>query len=257
MFRSFVKTQLWLSGQFDRFFVPSSCKLDGNQDYLKALVPKYLVPQATIYDIGGGKQPYLSVAEKERLGARVVGLDIDASELAQAPVGAYDETVCGDVARYQGRGDADIVLCQAVLEHVRDVEGAFRSIASMLKPGGLALIFVPSRNAVYARLNLVLPQDVKRRILHTVYPNSRRGQGFVSFYKLCTPREFTRLGQANGLSVVEKRLYYTSSYFAFLSPLYILWRFWVLLFRMLCGEQAAETFALVLRSSSAPVPSSN
>lgn len=257
MFRSFVKSQVWLSGQFDRFFVPSSCKLDGNQDYIHALVPKYLVAQATIYDVGGGKQPFLSVTEKNRLGARVVGLDIDADELAQAPLGAYDEAICGDVANYQGRGDADLVLCQAVLEHVREVEGAFKAIASMLKPGGLALIFVPSRNAVYARLNLVLPQDLKRRILHTVYPNTRRGQGFVSFYKLCTPRDFVRLGQNNGLSVVEKRLYYTSSYFAFLTPLYVLWRVWVLLFRMVSGEQAAETFSVVMRKVASPMQSSH
>ncbi len=256
MLRSFVNGQVWLSGQFDKFFVPSSCKVDGNQDYINALVPKYLAPQITIYDVGGGKQPFLSVAEKNRLGARVVGVDIDADELAKAPPGAYDETICGDVARYRGRGDADMVLCQAVLEHVRDVESAFKSIASMLKPGGLALIFVPSRNAVYARLNLVLPQDLKKRILHTVYPDTRRGQGFVSFYKLCTPRDFVRLGQDNALSVVEKRMYYTSSYFAFLAPLYVLWRAWVLLFRMIAGEQAAETFALALRKVDTPMRSS-
>jgi len=64
---------------------------------------------------------------------------------------------------FGGQGDADLIICQALLEHVKNVDQAFAAIASILKPGGLALIFVPSRNALYARLNLLLPQDLKRK----------------------------------------------------------------------------------------------
>ena len=41
----------------------------------------------------------------------MVGLDIDADELARAPPGAYDETVCADITRHVGKGDADLVVC--------------------------------------------------------------------------------------------------------------------------------------------------
>ena len=84
---------------------------------------------------------------KERLGLRGTGLDIDADELARAPAGTYDETICADITEYEGKGQADLVICQAVLEHVANTEQALRSIASCLKRGGVALLFVPSRNA--------------------------------------------------------------------------------------------------------------
>ena len=34
--------------------------------------------------------------------------------------------ICADITRFKGGGDADLIICQAVLEHVKDVEGAFR-----------------------------------------------------------------------------------------------------------------------------------
>ena len=79
------------------------------------------------------------------LGLTVVGIDIDQAELDRAPQGIYDRTICADVSQLRGNADADLLICLAVLEHVRDVSAAFTSIASCLKPGGKALIFDPSR----------------------------------------------------------------------------------------------------------------
>jgi len=139
------------------------------------------------------------------------------------------------------------VLCQAVLEHVKDVENAFAAISSILKNGGLALIFVPSRNAVFARLNIILPQNVKKAILHYVYPNTARDQGFPSYYNKCTPLEFKQLARDNNFSVIEERFYFKSGYFTFFFPAYLVWRLWILLFHFLLKEQAAETFSIVLK----------
>ena len=99
----------------------------------------------------------------------MVGLDIDGKELSAAPDGLYDRTAAADITKYRGQGDADLVICQALLEHVHDTGRALEAIASILKPGGRALIFVPSRNAVYARLNLLLPENLKRRILFAFF----------------------------------------------------------------------------------------
>lgn len=171
-------------------------------------------------------------------------MDIDQGELDRAPTGIYDRTICADIGCFYGAGDADLLICQAVLEHVRDVDGAFASIAGILKPGGRALIFVPSRNALYARLNLLLPQALKKRLLHAVYPKTREGQGFPSYYDQCTPRDFRRLAKKHNLVVEKESYHYISSYFSFFVPLYALWRLWILGYRALAGEQAAETFCM-------------
>jgi hypothetical protein len=101
---------------------------------------------------------------------------------------------------------------------VEDVEAAFASITSVLKPGGVALIFVPSRNAVFARLNMLLPQSVKQSILYSIFPEKRKKQGFPAFYNNCTPSGLKKLAAANGLTVIEER-YCELLFFIFVSGL--------------------------------------
>lgn len=245
MLRSIIRSQIKLSKAFDAL-LPNKYITDGNQDFIKNFVPKYLQKHIVIYDIGGGKNPYIGLEQKRVLDAKIVGLDISQKELDEAPQGLYDETVCADITEYQGKQDADLVICQALLEHVKDTTNAFQSIASTLKPGGLALIFVPSRNAVFARLNLMLPQELKQKILYTVYPHTRRDQGFRSYYNKCTPSDFRKLAEEHNLSVIEERHYYISTYFSFFFPLYFVWRLWILGFHFIRKEQAAETYSMAL-----------
>lgn len=251
MLRALINSQVYLSRVFDRL-LPAKYRTDGNLDFLKTFAPKYLHPNLRIYDVGGGKHPYISRELKEKKELNVIGLDIDAEELRGAPPGAYDEVVCADITKFRGHGDADLVICQAVLEHVRNTEEAFAALASMVKPGGRVLIFVPSRNAVFARINLLLPERLKRKILYTVYPQSKTQGGFPSYYDRCTPRSFAELAGRHDLEVEEKRAYYCSNYFTFLFPVHVAWRLWVLLFHLFAGEQAAETFSMSLRKR-APV----
>lgn len=248
MLRALINNQIWLSQYFDKL-LPTKFRLDGNQDFAVSLAPKYFLENMTIYDVGGGKNPYLSAERKEALGARVVGIDIDDQELDRAPNGSYDEVICTDITRFRGHHDGDLVICQALLEHVKDAEAAFKSLASVLKPGGLALVFVPSRNAAFARLNIILPQSLKKAILSTIYPQSKSDQGFPAYYDRCTPSDFKEMATMNDLLLVEERYYYVSSYFSFFFPAYLLWRTWILLFYLVSREQAAETFALVFRKS--------
>lgn len=259
MLRAAIKSQFRISNSFDRL-LPHAFQEDGNTVFRESFAPSYLsqLPAGSrIYDVGSGKHPLLSAEEKQRMGARVVGLDIDAGELARAPAGTYDEEICTDVTLYRGNSDGDLVICQALLEHVAGIEHAFYAMASTLKPGGLAILFVPSRNAVFARLNLVLPENLKRKILFAVFPHSRQGQGFKSYYDRCTPRDFRNLARQVGLDVVELRPFYNSGYFTFFAPLHVLWRAWIMAFKALAKEQAAETFCMALRKphTTAPVAS--
>jgi 2-polyprenyl-6-hydroxyphenyl methylase/3-demethylubiquinone-9 3-methyltransferase len=246
MLVTFIGSQQWLSRKLDEL-LPADYRVDGNRDFLDSLVPKYLRQNMNIVDVGGGRTPYLTRKQKASLNAKVVGLDIDSQELSSAPDGTYDEVVCADITKYYGGQTADLVICQALLEHVQDVEKAFVAISSILRPGGRVLVFVPSRNAIFARLNLLLPQRTKRWLLHTIFPATRTHQGFVSYYDQCTPSAFKRLAKEQKLSLDEERYYYISSYFSFFFPFYLTWRLWIVLFRCIRREQAAETFSMVLR----------
>lgn len=226
--------------------MPEKFLVDGNSDFVTVFVPKYLHYGAKVYDIGGGKRPFFCEQEKHEHGLRVVGFDIDAEELLKAPKGAYDDVVLGDITRYHGAGDADVVICQSLLEHVLSQNAAFKAISTMLKPGGLALVFVPSRNALFARLNLILPDSFKKKLLAKVQPKSSWQKGFPAYYEKCTPVDFRKLAKKNNFSVQEEKHYYKSSYFNAFFPAYLVWRVWTLIYYLLSKENAAETFCLCM-----------
>jgi len=244
--RILVKSQLRLSRLFDRLF-PQKFRVDGQEHYQKYILPSYLKDNQVIYDVGGGKRPYLSSRAKKDLNSTVVGLDLDASELRKAPYGCYDSTICADITSFKGKNDADLLICQSLLEHVKNIDAAFAAFASILKPGGLALIFVPNRNALYARLNLLLPQGLKSSVLHAIYPGTRKKQGFPAYYRKCTPLELKVLALEHGFEIAGEYYYYSSIYFSFFFPLHLFWRLRQLLLYGFFKEQAAETLSLVLK----------
>lgn len=244
--RKAINSQVYLCNSLDRLFPERFC-VDGNTNFRNTLVPRYLRPNLKIYDVGGGKHPYIREGTKADLGLTVVGLDIDRDELGKAPQRTYDEVVCADITEYEGRRDADLIICQAVLEHVKDVDKAFAAMASILKPGGRALIFVPSRNTLYARLNLMMPEVLKKKLLFAIFPSFRSGAGFPCYYDRCTPRNFRALAGRHGLEVEEERLYFWNGYFSCFVPAYLAWRLWSLFFHLMAEDQSAESFSMALK----------
>ena len=116
-FSLFVNTQIYLCTEFDKI-MPERFRVDGHQDFKASFAPKYLRPRLKVYDVGGGKIPYIDHRRKAELGLAVVGLDIDREELRRAPQGATNEMILPqDITRFKGGGDADLIICQAVLRH--------------------------------------------------------------------------------------------------------------------------------------------
>ena len=242
----FIAFNTHLSSSFDAV-LPMKFRVDGHTHFRNRFAPPHIPEGALIYEVGGGKRPLHTLDEKARRGLRVVGLDIDEAELMRAPPGAYDETIRADITEYRGCGNADVVIGQALLEHVTDTPAAFAGLASILKKGGVALLFAPSRNAAYARVNLVLPERFKRKLLRRLYPELARKTGFPGRYHRCTLSEFEEMARGEGLAVIQKKAYYYSAYFSFFAPLHVFWRLWLWVFFFLASERAAETFSLALR----------
>ena len=165
----FIDFNKYLSKRFDAV-LPEKFRVDGHTHFRKEFAPPHIPEGALVYEVGGGKHPLHSREEKTRRGLRIIGLDIDHGELICASCGAYDETIRADITEYRGRADADAVICRAMLEHVIDTPAAFAGLASILKKGGVALLFTPSRNALYARVNLLIPERLKRNLLRFFYP---------------------------------------------------------------------------------------
>lgn len=245
--RGFIEGNRTLSDRFDGLLSPSYSE-DGYQTFLQKILPGLLSRDIRVYDIGGGSLPCLSIEQKREDNITLIGVDIDDGELAQAPAGLYDETICTDIARFRGNSDGDLAVCLASLEHVTDVRGSMCALSTIVKPGGRVALFVPCRNAMFARLNLYLPQKLKKSLLFKIFPETADGhQGFKAYYDSCTPKQMTGLARHYGFDVEMQRCFWMSSYFSFFFPLYVCWRLWTIFARICIGVQAAETFVLVLR----------
>lgn len=245
MLRRILDRQIAWSRAFDQL-LPASMVRTGKLIFTQELVTSLVRPGMRVMDVGSGRYPFFATEEKRRLRLHVTGLDLNPSELAAAPPGSYDDTVEADITAFTGNGETDLVICMSVLEHVPDTAAALRSLSTIVRPGGSVAIFVPSRNAVFARLNLVLPQPVTKWLLK-YKPGARGGDGWKSYYNRCTPRDFEAMARDAGLEPVRIEVSYLSKYFQIVTPVYVLWRLWMLAFKAVKGRQAAETFCMELR----------
>lgn len=239
----FFRQQVRLCRSFDRR-VFGDMALDGNEAFV-SLTRGLISGRLRVADIGGGKTPFFSSEEVEGLRLSVTGIDIDGDELARAPRGAYDATIVSPIERARGAHDHDLVIAQSVLEHVTDGRLAAEGIASYCAPGGTVVTFCPSRRAWFAQLNLLLPEKIKRSILFSVFPEKRERQGFRAYYDGCTPKELINNMRRAGVTCVEVRPYFVSSYFMFFFPLYLVWRLLTFPLMALWPRAFCETFIYV------------
>lgn len=153
------------------------------------------------------------------------GFDIDLDELRLAEdfyTGIFRVDLTED-APSKNRQNYDYVICLNTLEHVRDAASSINNLVKMLDADGTLYLKLPCRHALFAKLNKALPQNIKRAILHSIYPQ-KSGDGFKAYYDKSTPSEIKKILEDNGLEVQELNLIKWSSYFSFLFPLYLVWR---------------------------------
>jgi SAM-dependent methyltransferase len=227
--------------------VVPGCARVGPRDFQERVLPGLLVPNQRVLDVGGGKHPAIPLPVKQELGLHVVGLDVDASELAQAPSGAYDDAIVGDVATVAIRGRYDLVVSRSVMEHVGDPRAAVTNLASALAPGGVMAHVMPCRNAPFAIVNRALGNELARRLLFAIAPRKQENSGFRAYYRDCTPARMSRLCRECGLEVITTLPYYNSGYTSFFAPLYTVELLRQALMAALQLENFSESFALVAR----------
>ena len=235
----------WERAQIARL-VPHAA-FDGAREFRDRVLPSLLRPGLRVLDVGGGKHPAISVQTKQELGLHVVGLDISDVELRQAPPGAYDHIVVGDVATVTIPGKYDLVFSRSVIEHVAQPRAALANLAATLAPGGTMAHFMPCRNAPFAVLNRWLGNRVARRVLFTVFPEKAQNSGFRAYYRDCTPARLSDICRECGLEIEKVVPYFKSEYTAFFAPVYTVEMLRQVLMCSLNLENFGESFCIVAR----------
>lgn len=178
------------------------------------------------------------IFSKREMAATLFGLDYNALRLKRAgQVRGVAGSIEGSVVNLPFEdGCFDVVLCNHVIEHVRDDIKAFAELARVVRPGGLVIIGVPNEGCMVARLrNYVIQPSIARTTDH------------VHFY---VRRALSARLVAVGLEV---KVLETESFFMphlrlnnFLATTYI-GRFFLNVMRYLAPSQAAGLIAIAWR----------
>lgn len=152
-----------------------------------------LRPGVRILDVGSGRDPSFDRAQLPAK-AFCVGLDISASELEQAPAGAYNDVVVSDISCRVPALEAafDLVVSWQVLEHVKPLDAALDNIRAYLRPGGHMVAVLSGSFSAFGLVNRLLPHRVGRRLAARTLRIDEHCV-FRAHYDRCSDRALTRL----------------------------------------------------------------
>lgn len=158
-----------------------------------------------VLEIGGGRHPFFTVADSQRLGFALTVNDLDANELSHAP-GAFGRLVLDIAADLSSvsveRNAYDLIFSRMVFEHVRDAEKAWSNVHALLAPDGIGFAFVPTLFSPPFVLNRAMPEAITSRLLRLIdrTRNPDEIPKFPAFYQACRASEralspmLTRIG---------------------------------------------------------------
>jgi SAM-dependent methyltransferase len=195
-----------------------------------------------VVDIGAGKAFQFGHILNQREDIYVIGLDIDAAEMA-GNVALKEKIEC-DVCTELPVDDAsiDVMLARATIEHLHDVSGFLNLAYRKLRPGGKLIVTFPGRWAFFAILNQILPTQITHQLLHWFVPHSEGDLGFRAYYDHATYTRFSRAAHAAGFTeLVGYPSYYGTGYFRFFTPLFLV--VYILdSFRVLIGHRSLASY---------------
>jgi SAM-dependent methyltransferase len=176
-----------------------------------------------VVDVGGGRTWHFGDAYRSNPDWKLIGVDIDPGELALNPM--LDEAITTDICDTLGVPDAsaDLVLCRAVVEHLRDTAAFLENVRAALRPGGRAVFVFANKWAPPMVLNRMIPHRVAEKLLLALVPGTAGYGGFRAHYDKCSHSAFRReLRRLNFEIEYDYSSYYSSSYFQFFLPIHFL-----------------------------------
>lgn len=176
---------------------------------------------ATVLDVGAGKQWHFAPSLKGR-NMKLIGFDIDQAEMTENAL--LDERICGDACESLGVPDqsVDLIMGRAVVEHLHDTASFLQSANRALREDGRLIVTFANRYAPFAILNRLLPQRVSGWLLSHLVPGSSGILGFKAFYDRASFREFRQSLADAGFEIEEEYAsYFSTSYYSFFLPLYV------------------------------------
>ncbi len=180
-----------------------------------------------VLDIGAGGIWWFPKGLKDRSNLYLIGFDIDDDRMRENRV--LDEKISGDACLGLGVDDdsIDLITASAVLEHLYDTAAYIRNSYRALRPGGKLLVTFANKHAPFAILNRMLPRRVSSFLLSRLVPGSDGELGFKAYYDKCSWQAFKSELVRAGFTIDSAYCsYFSSAYFRFCLPIYLVSTCW-------------------------------
>ena len=126
---------------------------------------------------------------------RVIGIDVDPAG-EQNPL--MDEFRRIDGARWPVESESvDLLVSDAVLEHVPEPEQFFAECRRVMKPGGLICIRTPNRWSYVSIIAWIVPNRFHAKVVGAVQPGRQAKDVFPTLYRANSVRRLRRLLDAH------------------------------------------------------------
>jgi SAM-dependent methyltransferase len=175
-----------------------------DQDLISGIKERSRGPRQGVWaDLGSGANVYVNLFRRRFRSA--YGIDADPAYLSSAS----RPDILGDILRLPLKdGSADLLTSLMVIEHIPDPTGFGEELDRVLAPGGAFLFVTVNRRYWGSRLNSVLPETLKKRLLALCFRREAKDI-FPAFYRLNTPDDITRaFGGRFRLEIRSYREYY-------------------------------------------------
>lgn len=144
-----------------------------------------------VLEIGCGTGNVLRALEQACPRGRVLGMDLFAEGLAYARTRTSCPLVQANLEQPALGVKFDLIGAFDVVEHLSDDLQVFRSLHSMLKPGGVLLLTVPARQSLWSYFDEVAhhcrryePADLRRKLIQSGYEIEFFSQFMATIYPL-------------------------------------------------------------------------
>lgn len=114
----------------------------------------------------------------------------------------------------------DLLVSDAVLEHVEKPDVFFAECNRVLKPGGFLCLRTPNRWSYVSMIAAVVPNDWHAKVISWVQPGRQALDVFPTYYRANTKRAVQRLLRNHQFSGCVYRHIAEPSYFGFSRPVY-------------------------------------
>jgi SAM-dependent methyltransferase len=214
------------------FFYPETqfggfTRIDGTIAFYSR-VQALVHPDALVIDFGCGRGAYAAdpIAFRRDLrifrgkARQVIGIDVSPAGTDNPFVDEFHqlEGACWPVAD----GQASLIVCDNVLEHLPDPQGFFQEAYRVLAPGGSLCIRTPNLINYIALLSRLIPNRSHARVLAKAKPGVKEVDIFPTFYRCNTISAVRGALRRQGFQAVVYGYEAEPSYLSFSTAAYTL-----------------------------------